>query len=54
MVLTTPYMGYVDEGLITLFSLPAISLAKQSINAAVRPQRSDLLADADRFFTNYE
>ncbi|PVH79993.1 enoyl-CoA hydratase/isomeras-like protein [Cadophora sp. DSE1049] len=43
--------GHIDNLIsrFVLFSLPNIGLAKQSINAAVKPQLSGLLADADRF-----
>ncbi|KAH6724416.1 enoyl-CoA hydratase/isomeras-like protein [Leptodontidium sp. MPI-SDFR-AT-0119] len=43
--------GHIDDLLsrFVLFSLPAIGLAKQSVNAATRPTLSELTADADRF-----
>ncbi|KAH7390202.1 enoyl-CoA hydratase/isomerase-like protein [Cadophora sp. MPI-SDFR-AT-0126] len=49
---STPAMyGHIDALIsrYVLFSLPAIGLAKQSINAATRPTLTELQADADRF-----
>ncbi|KAF7921521.1 uncharacterized protein EAE97_011310 [Botrytis byssoidea] len=48
----TPEMYSHIDALISrfvLFSLPAIGLAKQSINAATKPTLIELKADADRF-----
>lgn len=49
---STPEMYAHIDALISrfvLFSLPAIGLAKQSINAATKPTLAELMADADRF-----
>ncbi|KAM0145503.1 hypothetical protein ACHAQE_011235 [Botrytis cinerea] len=49
---STPEMYAHIDALVSrfaLFSLPAIGLAKQSINAATRPTLAELMADANRF-----